>query len=111
MRCRPVSLGRLLYCITALINDDPCPCGSGKKYKRLLRRSDGEQSALCRSVRHLVSDTRPMSYGNFPLQKFPHLGGGSEFPVSPRVVRIINAPNTRLQLACLVRGFPAAAAD
>ena len=35
-------------------------------------------------------------FGDFPLQKFPHFRGGSEFAIPSRVVRIINAPNTRL---------------
>jgi hypothetical protein len=34
--------------------------------------------------------------GDFPLQQFPHFGWGSEFPISPRMVRIFNASNSRL---------------
>jgi hypothetical protein len=34
--------------------------------------------------------------GDFPLQKFPHFGGGSEFAISPRMMRIFNASNTGL---------------
>lgn len=35
-------------------------------------------------------------FGDFPLQEFPHFGGGPEFPIPPRMVWIINASNTRL---------------
>ena len=32
-------------------------------------------------------------FADFPLQKLPHLSGGPEFPIPPRMMRIINAPN------------------
>jgi hypothetical protein len=35
-------------------------------------------------------------FGDFPLQEFPHLSGGPEFPIPPRMMRIINASNPRL---------------
>jgi len=35
-------------------------------------------------------------FGDFPLQKFPHFGGGPEFPIPPRMMRIINTSNPRL---------------
>lgn len=35
-------------------------------------------------------------FRNFPLQKFPHFRGRPEFPISPRVMRIFDASNTRL---------------
>jgi hypothetical protein len=44
----------------------------------------------------MVADgTDAVLFGDFPLQQFPHFGGGPEFPIPPWVVRIINAPNTR----------------
>jgi len=35
-------------------------------------------------------------FGDFPLQKFPHFRRGPEFPISSRMMRILNASNTGL---------------
>jgi hypothetical protein len=36
---------------------------------------------------------------DLPVEELPHLSVGSEFPVSPGVLRIFNAPNSHLALA------------
>jgi hypothetical protein len=46
-------------------------------------------------------------FGDFSLQKFSHFSEGSEFPIPPRMMRIINASNTRLQSARIMRLFAA----
>ena len=38
----------------------------------------------------------PVLLDNLAVQQFPHLSGRLEFAISPRMVRIINASNTRL---------------
>jgi hypothetical protein len=48
---------------------------------------------------------------DFPLQKFPHFGGGSEFSVAPRMMRVLNASNSRLNHSYTMRSFSPAAAD
>ena len=48
---------------------------------------------------------------NLPIQQFPHFSRRSEFPISPRMMRIINASNPRLQSAPIGRLFPAAAGN
>jgi hypothetical protein len=61
---------------------------------------------------YLINDcTDAALFGNLPLQQFPHLRGGPEFPIPPRMVRIINASNTRLQAAHMMHWFPAAAPE
>jgi hypothetical protein len=37
--------------------------------------------------------------GNLPVEQFPHFAVGAEFPVSPGMMWIFNAPNTHLALA------------
>jgi hypothetical protein len=37
--------------------------------------------------------------GNLPVEEFPHFPVGAEFPVSPGVMRIFNAPNAHLAMA------------
>ena len=37
--------------------------------------------------------------GNLPVEQFPHFTVGAEFPESPWVMRILNAPNAHLELA------------
>ena len=37
--------------------------------------------------------------GNLPVEEFPHFAVGAEFPVSPGVMRIFDAPNAHLALA------------
>jgi hypothetical protein len=49
--------------------------------------------------------------GDFPLQKFPHFGGGSELSVAPRMMRVLNASNSRLKHSHTMRSFSPAAAD
>jgi len=53
----------------------------------------------------------PVLLDNLPPQQFPHLSGGSEFPISSRMMRIINASNPRLQSARMGRLFPTAAGN
>jgi len=53
----------------------------------------------------------PVLLDNLPIQQFPHFSGGSEFPISPRMMRIINASNPSLQSARIGRLFPAAAGN
>ena len=48
-------------------------------------------------------------FGDFPLQKLPHFCGGSEFPISSRVMRIFNALHTEPYSAYLWDLLPAAA--
>jgi hypothetical protein len=35
-------------------------------------------------------------FGDYPLEKSPHFGGGSEFAISPRMMGIFNTSNTGL---------------
>ena len=53
----------------------------------------------------------PVLLDNLPVEQFPHFSGGSEFSISPQMMRIINASDTRLQSARIGRLFPAAAGD
>src|ERR1700722_17338175 len=48
---------------------------------------------------------------NLPIQQFPHFSRRSEFPISPRMMRIINASNPRLQSVRIGRLFPATAGN
>src|ERR1700720_1343798 len=48
---------------------------------------------------------------NLAVQELSHLSGGSEFPISSRMMRIINASNPRLQSARIGRLLPAAAGN
>jgi hypothetical protein len=41
--------------------------------------------------------------GNLPVEEFPHFSVGAEFPVSPGMMLIFNAPNTHLALASFSR--------
>lgn len=49
--------------------------------------------------------------GDFPLQKFPHFGGGSELSIAPRMMRVLNASNSGLYRSHTMRSFSPAAAD
>jgi hypothetical protein len=55
----------------------------------------------------------PILLDNLPVQQFPHFGWRPEFPISSRVMRIINAlhahPYYYCCLAFLSDRFPAAA--
>ncbi|MGA2373830.1 MAG: hypothetical protein ABSG11_24510 [Candidatus Korobacteraceae bacterium] len=53
--------------------------------------------------------TFPVLLGDLSVQQFPHLGWRPEFPISPRVVRIIDAPNTKLKSALFPRLLTTAA--
>ena len=48
--------------------------------------------------------------GNFPVEQFPHFSVRAEFPVSPGVMWIFNAPNAHLALPFLSRDRLSAAA-
>jgi hypothetical protein len=48
---------------------------------------------------------------DFPLQKSPHFGWGSEFSISSRMMGIFNASNSGLYGARALRLFPTAAAE
>lgn len=48
---------------------------------------------------------------DLPLEEFPHLTGGSEFPVSSGMVRIFNASNAHLALPFLSWDFLPTAAE
>jgi hypothetical protein len=48
---------------------------------------------------------------NLPVEKFPHFCWRPEFPISSRVMRIVNASNPRLQSARIGRLFPTAAGN
>jgi hypothetical protein len=37
--------------------------------------------------------------GNLSVEEFPHFSIGAEFPVSPRMMRVFDAPNAHLALA------------
>ena len=50
--------------------------------------------------------------GNLPVEQFPHFTVGAEFPVSPGMMRIFNAPNSYMALALFSwNGLPAAAGE
>jgi hypothetical protein len=53
----------------------------------------------------------PVLLDNLPIQQFPHFSEGPEFPISPRMMRILNASNPRLQSARIGRLFPTAAGE
>ena len=48
---------------------------------------------------------------NLAVQELSHLSGGSEFPISSRMMRIVNASNPRLQSAHIGRLFPTTAGN
>ena len=43
----------------------------------------------------------PVLLDNFPVQQFPHFRGRSEFPISSRVIRILNALHAHPYYCCL----------
>jgi len=49
--------------------------------------------------------------GDFPLQKFPHFGWGSEFSIAPRMMAIFNTSSTELYCARAMRLVATAATD
>ena len=53
----------------------------------------------------------PVLLDNLPVQQFPHFSRRPEFPISPRMMRILNASNPRPQSARIGRLFPAAAGN
>src|SRR5208282_6133923 len=53
----------------------------------------------------------PVLLRNLSVEKFPRFSGGPEFPISSRMVRIVNASNSRLQSARIGRLSPAAAGN
>ena len=53
----------------------------------------------------------PVLLDNLSIQQLPHFAWGPEFPVSPRMMRILNASNPRLQSARIGRLFPTAAGN
>jgi hypothetical protein len=48
--------------------------------------------------------------GNLPVEEFSHFTVGAEFPVSPGMMRIFNAPNAHPVLTILSRDCLSAAA-
>jgi hypothetical protein len=48
---------------------------------------------------------------DFSVQQFSHFGWGTEFPISPRVVRIFNALNTKPKSAFFSRLLATAAEE
>jgi hypothetical protein len=48
---------------------------------------------------------------NLPVEELPHFTVGSEFPVSPGMMRIFNAPNAHLALASFSWNCFSAAAE
>ena len=38
----------------------------------------------------------PVLLHDLSVEQFPHFGGGPEFPISPRMMRILNAPHAHL---------------
>ena len=59
----------------------------------------------------VTNRTFPVLLDNLPVEKFPHFSRRPEFPISSRMMRIVNASNPRLQSARTERLFPAAAGD
>jgi hypothetical protein len=49
--------------------------------------------------------------GNLPVEELPHFAVGAEFPVSPGMMRIFNAPNAHLVRPFLSRDCFSAAAE
>jgi len=49
--------------------------------------------------------------GNLPVEEFSHFTVGAEFPVSPGVMRVFNAPYAHLALASFSRNCLSAAAE
>jgi hypothetical protein len=39
----------------------------------------------------VADDALPVLVDNFPVQLFPHFGWRSEFPISPRVMSVVNS--------------------
>ncbi len=60
----------------------------------------------------LVTDRAPpFLHDDFSIQQLPHFGWRPKFPVSPRVVRIFDALNTKLKSAFLPRLLATAAEE
>src|SRR6266849_1985941 len=59
----------------------------------------------------VADGTFPVLLDNLSVEKFPHFGGRPEFPISPRVMRILNASNPGLQSARIGSLFTATAGD
>jgi hypothetical protein len=53
----------------------------------------------------------PVLLDNLPIQQFPHFSRRPEFPISSRMMRILNPSNPRLQSARIGRLFPTAAGN
>src|SRR5664280_2937705 len=60
---------------------------------------------------HAADCTRAVLLDNLSVQQLPHLGWRPKFPVSPRVVRIFDALNTKLKSAFLPRLLATAAEE
>ena len=61
----------------------------------------------------LLADAANAILGNdFPVKEFAHLPVGTQFPVSARVLRIVDAPDTQLPMSSFFRDcLPAAAGE
>ena len=70
----------------------------------------GHYVAIVRE-RALADCAHSVLFDNFPLRQFAHLGGRPQLPVSPWVVRVLDALHAHLQCcsALVAGGFPATA--
>src|SRR5271154_7141857 len=83
------------------------PPRSSHSFRVLVVRDD---VVIVREV-FVADGAYPALLDNLSVQKLPHFGAGPEFPISPRMMRIINASNPRLQSARIGRLFTAAAGN
>ena len=49
--------------MTTINRNDPCPCGSGKKYKHCCERKDAAQAASARASKAFIPGTLQMAIG------------------------------------------------
>jgi len=58
-----------------------------------------------------AESTEPILRCDLPVEKLPHFSIGAEFPVSPWMMRIFNAPNAHLALALYSWNFLSSTAE
>ena len=81
--------------------------GSSHSFRVSVVRHD-----LATVVKFLVADgALPSLLDDFSIQQLPHLCWRTEFPISPRVVRIFDALNTKLKPAFFPRLLATAAKE
>jgi hypothetical protein len=82
----------------------PCPSHSA--------RTDvvGDDVAVV-GERFLAESAYAILQSNLPVEELPHFAVGAEFPVSPGMMRIFNAPNAHLARPFLSRDCFSAAAE